>query len=359
MKIVDVNPYFYPWLGGIEHRMHRLAKELAHRGHDVTIVTGQLPDTKPEEETEYGYRVVRIPSKHIDVYNPPYISSKGLLETLNKIDADIVNYNYRWAPSYNKDMAKYKGKKVFTYHNTWGEGEGWQRIPSSINDSFFKKTLDTFDHIIVVSEYVRDVLIEHGYDQSDLSIVYPCMETYPDISNSKEGDFILSLGRLISTKGLRYLVDAMKDVDYKLVICGRGPEAKHLEKQIAKNGLGDRIEMKGWVSEEEKDRLQRECKFMVMPSLEESFGLAAVEMLSYGHPVICTNVGGLPDTVKSGGVLVKPRDSKALADAMNALLRDDKRRAEISVNARKVAESYDVRKVTDDLLAVFESVLRS
>ena len=149
MKFVDVNPFFYPYKGGIEHRMHDTASLLAQRGHDVTIVTSRLPDTTEEEVTPEGYRIIRLESKFINLYNPPFVSSKGILDTLNSLDADVVNYNYRWAPSYNKELARYDGPKVFTYHNMWGEGVGLQGKVSEVNDnSFAKKTLSTFDHII-------------------------------------------------------------------------------------------------------------------------------------------------------------------------------------------------------------------
>ncbi|MBQ7405495.1 MAG: glycosyltransferase, partial [Candidatus Methanomethylophilaceae archaeon] len=104
MRFVDVNPYFYPFKGGIENRMHDTARLLTERGHEVIILTGRLPDTESEEITPEGYRIVRLESRLIDIYNPPFISSKGVLETLQSLDADVVNYNYRWAPSYNKDL---------------------------------------------------------------------------------------------------------------------------------------------------------------------------------------------------------------------------------------------------------------
>ena len=134
MRFVDVNPFFYPHHGGIETRMHDTARLLAARGHDVTVLTGRLPDTAEEEMTEFGYRVVRLKSRFINIYNPPYISSEGVLEALESIDADVVNYNYRWAPSYNKDLKRYDGRKVFTYHNMWGEGTGIQAKLSEMND---------------------------------------------------------------------------------------------------------------------------------------------------------------------------------------------------------------------------------
>ena len=356
MRIIDVNPFFYPFYGGIEHRMHLVAKELAARGHDVIIVTGQLPGTETEETSPDGYRIVRLRSRFINIYNPPYISSKGLLDQLNELDADIVNFNYRWAPSYTKDMREYAGKKVFTYHNMWGEGIGIQHTMSEINDNRFRKTLDTFDHIISVSDYVRDDLIRRGIESERITTACPCLEKYPELSD-KEGDYILSLGRLVRTKGLDYLIEAMQYIDSKLIICGKGPDSKRLMKKIQKFGVSDRVEMKGWVSEEEKEELMSQCKMFVMPSLYESYGLAALEIMSYGRPVVCTDVNGLPDTVKDGGVYVKPKDAKGLADAVNSLLSDESRRRELGRNARAVAENQNVSNTVDIIEKVFSNVL--
>jgi len=356
MRIVDVNPYFYPFFGGIEHRMHLIAKELVARGHDVTIVTGQLPDTEAEEISDDGYRIVRLPSRYIRFYNPPYITSKGLLEKLNEIDADVVNFNYRWAPSYTKDMRRYQGKKVFTYHNMWGEGIGIQHTLSEINDNMFRKTLNTFDHIIAVSDYVRNDLIRRGIPSEKITTANPCLENYPELSEN-EGDYILSLGRLVRTKGLDYLIEAMQNVDSKLIICGKGPDDKRLRKKIKKYGLEDRIEMRGWVSEEEKQRLMSECRMFVMPSLFESYGLAALEIMSYGRPVVCTDVNGLPDTVKDGGIYVKPKDAEGLADAINSLLQDRDRRIELGSNARRVAEDQNVKNTVDIVESVFRKTV--
>ena len=355
MKIVDVNPFFYPFRGGIEHRMHDVATLLAERGHDVTILTGRLPDTDEEEITEEGYRIVRLKSRILNVYNPPFMSSKDVCESLIGLDPDIVNYNYRWAPSYNKDLRRYDGKKVFTYHNMWGEGIGLQAKMSEINDNRFRKCLDTFDHIIAVSDHVRNDLIRRGYAPEHVTSILPGLKKYPDVGNG-DGDFILSLGRLVRTKGLDYLVEAMKDVDCKLIICGKGPEQKRLEKMISKHELSDKIEMKGWVSEEEKGFLMGSCRFFVMPSLFESFGLAAVELMSYGRPVIYSDVNGLPDTVKNGGVAVPPKNSKALADAMNSLLNDPSRITKMGEDALKISHGYNWNGLIPQIEKVYSEV---
>jgi glycosyltransferase involved in cell wall biosynthesis len=351
MKIVDVNPFYYPYKGGIERRMHDTAARLAARGHDVTILTGKLsPDSPAEEKTE-GFRIVRLDSRLLKIYNPPFISSKGVGEALESLDPDVVNFNYRWAPSYSKDLRRYDGAKVFTYHNMWGEGTGLVGAISKFNDSRFSKTLETFDHIIAVSDAVRDDLIRRGYPEKYVTTVPTCLTGGIDPGKG-DGDFILSLGRLVKTKGLDVLMEAMKDVDHKLVVCGSGPEEKRLRKLISKYGLEDRVEMKGYVTDEERTALMGSCRFFVMPSLFESLGLAAEELMSRGRPVVCSDANGLPETVGKAGVVVPKGDAKALADAMNSLYDDGERCNELAEAAVERAKFYD----WDNHLPVIEDI---
>jgi Glycosyltransferase len=332
--------------------MHDTSRLLSQRGHDVTVLTSRLPNTEEEETTPDGYKVLRLKSKFINVYNPPFVTSKNILETIRSLDPDIVNFNYRWAPSYTKDLKKYDGKKVFTYHNVWGEGMGIQGFFSRMNDNRFRSCLSTFDHVIAVSDFVRDDLISLGLVPGSVTTVQTGLNSYPDIENNSEEDFILSLGRQVKTKGLRYLVEAMKDVDQKLIMCGKGPESNRLSKQIRKLGLENKIEMRGWVNDDEKKRLMASCKFFVMPSLFESLGLAAIEMLSYGKPVVCTDVNGLPDTVKDGGVIVPSKDPVALAKAINDMIHNDAERKEKGNLSAARAQAYR----WDDLIPKIEQV---
>ncbi len=353
MKIVDVNPFFLPRIGGIELRMHDMARYMAKRGHDVTVLTGQLEGTPEEEMTPDGYRIVRLRSKFLNIYNPPHIKSYDILETLKSLDADIVNYNYRWAPSWDKEVAKYDGKRIFTYHNMWGEGTGLVGMASGINDSLYRKKLMSYDHIVCVSEFVRQDLIRRGIP-ADMTTTIPNGYECKPLVDVPEGDFILSLGRLVKTKGLDYLMEAMK-----LVMCGKGPEKDHLEKLIVRYGLQDKVTMKGFVSDEEKLQLMSTCKFFVIPSLFESFGIAALEQMASGKPVVSTNVNGLPEVVGDGGIMVDPRDSKALAEAMNRLLGDDALRHDLGVKARKQAETYEWSGIVDSWERFLEGQLEN
>lgn len=358
MKFVEINPFYKPYMGGIENRIHQSSTLLAKRGHDVTVLTGRMPGTPEEEKTEEGYRIVRLESKYINLYNPPYMWSHGVLEALNSIDADVVNYNYRWAPSYNRALDRYDGVKIHTVHNTWCEGTGLMKYPSAVNDNLFWKKMMRYDKVVAVSNDIRNDLIRRGMPPEKVVMIPTCGQVGP-CDNQGEEDFILSIGRLVNLKGIKYLVDAMKDVDCKLVICGKGPEEKKIRKEIDRMGLWDRIEMKGYVSEEEKRRLMSKCKMTVMPSLFEAFGMVAVEAMANAKPMVCTTVNGLPETVGDGGIHVPPRDSKALAEAINTLLHDDGLREEMGRKARLQAESYDWSNHIDDYENLILGLMKS
>lgn len=351
LRIVQVNAYHYPYRGGIEHRIHHVSKRLAKK-HEVIVLTSQLPDSRAEEEID-GYRVVRLPSKYYNIYNPPYVATPGLLEKLAELKPDLADFHYRWAPTYNKAARKYPGKKVFTFHNTYGEGVGITRVPSIINDMGWKRHLPCFDRIVCVSEFVRDDLIARGLDPLKLVAIPNGIEHMPQ-PQFKEEEFILFVGRLVNTKGLKYLVQAMTEVDSKLVICGAGPEEGRLRKQIEKLNLQDKVELAGKVSEERKEQLMSTCKVFVMPSIFESYGIAVAEAMSYGKAIVASNVGGLPEVVCNAGKLCAPKDPEDLAKKINSLLGDCDARNECAMNAAKHACGYSWDRIADLMEAEYQ-----
>jgi glycosyltransferase involved in cell wall biosynthesis len=320
---------------------------LAQR-HDVTVLTSQLPDTSRTEEID-GYRVVRLPSNFTNIYNPPYVTTPGLIGELDRLDADVADFHYRWSPSYNKAARRYPGKKVFTFHNTFGEGVGLTRLPSLINDQLWKPRLKHFNRIICVSEFVRADLESRGMDPGKLVAVPNGIENPPFDPAFREEDFILFVGRLVNTKGLKYLVQAMSEIDNRLIICGGGPEEGRLRQQIAKLHLEGKVELAGKVSEERKVQLMSSCKLFVMPSIFESYGIAVAEAMSYGKAVVATDVGGLPEVVRDAGRLCRSRDPKDLAEKINSLLGDDDVRGDCAHKAVKHACGYSWDRIAEQM----------
>lgn len=355
MRIVHVNPYFYPFRGGIEHRVHNVCRLLG-REHEVTVLTGRLPGTDREERGD-GYDIRRLDSRFIGDYNPPYIISKGVRAELKALDPDIVEFHYRWAPSYTKEVLRHDGPKVFTWHNSFGEGEGLlQRSGSWMNDRAFLPKLRSFDSVTCISDYIRQELSVRGVPDERMRTIGNGV-IMPQTISGEEDDHILFVGRLVATKGLDYLLRAMPSTSAHLIICGKGPEMDSLNALASKLGIQERVEFRGYVSDEERDRLLDRCQAYVMPSLYESFGIAAAEAMSHGKPVICSAVGGLPEVVRDSGVLVPPRDPAALTEAINQLSQDQGRRRELGRRAHAYAQEYSWESVAAKTLDQYLSLL--
>ena len=354
MKVIEVNAYHYPYMGGIEHRIHHISRRLG-RKHQVTVLTSRLPGTKETERME-NYDVVRLESRFVDLYNPPHVMTRGILEAIEELDPDVVDFHYRWSGTYNQAARRYNGTKAFTFHNTFGEGVGVLRPFSIINDSLWKRHLMRFHKIICVSHFVKNDLVMRGFAEERLEVVPSCIEMPPP-RDLTEGDYILFVGRLVATKGIPSLLEAMKTVDSRLIICGDGPARPSLERMASRLGIDDKVTFEGRVPEERKADLFAGCKVMVMPSIFESLGLAAAEAMSYGKPVVASNSGGLPEVVGTGGLVVPVKNPERLAEAINRLLRDDALRKTLGAKAKERAALYSWDLATENIEKIYTSLV--
>jgi glycosyltransferase involved in cell wall biosynthesis len=357
LRIVEANAFHYPFIGGIENRLHHICRRLG-KEHEVFVLTSRLPGTQDREEMD-NYTVIRLPSRYLNIYNPPYVRISKVHEALDELRPDIVDLHYRWAGSLIKGVLGYDGPKVYTCHNTLGEGVGLTHYASELNDRMFLRHLDKFDRVVCVSDYMKNDVAARGFPRERLHTIYNGVDI-PEAA-CRDGDYVLSLGRLVRLKGLDTLVRAMQHTGCQLRICGEGPERRNLERLSQRLGLTDRIDFMGWISEEEKHRMLCECRMFAIPSLHEAYGMVAAEAMSYGKPVIASNVGGLPEVVGEAGMLVPPHDEQALAEAINALDSDAERRHALGSAAKERMRAFswdDVARRTGDLYSELVNVRR-
>lgn len=174
------------------------------------------------------------------------------------------------------------------------------------------------------------------------------------------------IGRLTEKKGLDLLVDAFSRIarrhpGARLVIAGPDDEgiAQRLRRQAAGMGLADRVSLTGLVTGEAKRELLRASRIVVLPSKDESFGVAIAEALAVGVPVVVTREVALADDILDAGAgRVIPRDAAALGEAMSELLGDHAARSEMAANARRLAkESFSTEAVITKLEDVYRLVV--
>ena len=171
------------------------------------------------------------------------------------------------------------------------------------------------------------------------------------------------VGRLSYYKGVEYLIEAMQWVNAKLLIVGDGELREKLEEKTISLGVNGKVKFLGKVSDEMLKYCYQICDIFVLPSVEpsEAFGLVQLEAMAYGKPVINTLLPtGVPFVSIDGktGLTVEPRNSKALADAINKLLSDDELRKKFGIQARnRVVENFTVDKMNEKILKVYQELM--
>jgi glycosyltransferase involved in cell wall biosynthesis len=174
---------------------------------------------------------------------------------------------------------------------------------------------------------------------------------------------VLYLGRINWKKGLDRLIEALKDVPRaRLVIAGNDEEdlAPQLAALAQRLGVAQRVSLPGYVEGAAKQQLLAQARVLVLPSLSENFGNAALEALAHGCPVVLTAGVGLAEAVAQAGAgIVSEGDPAALARAIRALLDDEpRRRAAGAAALALVRERYGWPTVAAQMAAHYERLVR-
>lgn len=171
-----------------------------------------------------------------------------------------------------------------------------------------------------------------------------------------------AVGRFTSEKGHVHLLEAFKQVlarraDARLVLVGFGELEPELRRRAADLSLNGAVTFAG---ERESAEMLPAFHIFVQPSLYESQGLAILEAMAAGRPVVATDVGGVRDVVRHGetGLLVPPADPEELADAILRLAGDPRLAADLAARARaRVRELFPVRRMVDDYARLYKELL--
>jgi len=220
---------------------------------------------------------------------------------------------------------------------------------------------------IAVSEAVKEFMVESGVSRSSkIKVIYNGVEPpkhKADIFQNKEEFRLTSVGTLNPLKGMQFLIQAIVKVKKEfpgvhLEIIGDGPSKKKLAELIRKLKLKNNVKLTGFVPDVEK--YLTNFDLYIQPSLSESFGLAIVQAMGVGLPIVATNAGGIPEVVTDGksGTLVPTHDSKALSAAILELLRDQEKAKSMGRFAAEEAKrKFDLTDMIKDLENLYEKVV--
>lgn len=188
----------------------------------------------------------------------------------------------------------------------------------------------------------RIQVVPNGFNPLEAASPRACLRRRP---------FVFCAARFFRYKGVDMLLMAWKDVcdqitDIDLVLCGAGPEENSYRMLAKCLGVASRVKFLGEVSRPRLWRLMRSCRFSVLPSRHEAFGIAALEAMSCGKAVLTVNQGPR-DFIKNGasGMLIPAMKVEVLRDGLLSLLRDGSLRRRMAAEARRASKAYSWEKV--------------
>jgi glycosyltransferase involved in cell wall biosynthesis len=230
-------------------------------------------------------------------------------------------------------------------------------------------TMKRATFVVTKSEHLRQRAIQMGISPSKVRTIRNGCN--PDVfhlgdrsaaraqlSIDDKAEIILFVGRLDTAKGIEELLEAFASLasrrpSLRLAFVGDGPGGEHLRSKSKHLALEDRVSLNGACSSQKVAQWLAAANVLALPSYNEGYPNVVIEALSCGRPVIATNVGGILELVNDeSGILISPRDSRALAVAIENAM--DRRWDEHSIS-EQFRRDWD--KAADELLQICELAL--
>ena len=383
MRVVHLTWEFPPAAaGGVAAHVDGLAHGLRRLGHDVVVVTRRTPQTPADTVTAGGVRVLRadvdlpwLPDHQIAATAS---ANHALVAATAALDADgwrpDVVHAHDWEVAWASGVvgACSQAPVVTTFHGTERGRHGGHLPPgqpADVNAIEWWQAGHSARVIATTRLMVRGIVEGFELDPDRVHRVPAGIDPtwWRESSAAERVDAprsgrVFAWGRVQYEKGFQILARAIALLRGRLIglectIAGRGSYLPELQSQIDIAGVGDLIDVPGFLAGDELRAGLHDAGVVVIPSLYEPFGLVALEALAAGAPLIVANTGGLAELVAGTGaaLLFEPGNADELADCIETVLTDRQLAADMSARAADLLEaSYSWDAIAARTLGVYE-----
>jgi len=357
--------------GGAERLLITLLPKIKEKGHKIKVCTLSGPLDLSDELIKTGIEVKNLNLKHrwsiVEAIYKVYKEAK-------QMEAHIIWGHLYFGILYGRlasiFLSNVKVISVLHYHISHDTNKNslWEKIRNFI---FNKTKFLDYETIAVSKSIEQDYKKFFGW--KNIRIIYNAVD-FTLMNNENTNDFhkseinpkeeltIVLPGRLHESKGHKYLIEAIKILEdkinnkIKVYFIGDGNYKDVLLKKIKEEKLNSKIIFTGNLKQVELFEYIKKSDIVVIPSLFEAFGLAAIEAMYLKKPLIVSKVGGLEEITTNNydALQVPPKHSKAISEAILKLYNNPSFAKKISENANKTASKYDVNLILKKWLNIFE-----
>lgn len=375
-RVLLVQESYLPSVGGAELHVYHIARCLREQGRVVRIATAT-----PGPAHESGVPVDRVPAFSHQGRRAPLTFLQTLPGVVGRVAAtDVVHGHCTAMMSAMHGMAArvLRRRYVVTLH-------GFGTLDSSVDKSVFGRVwrwlaIRLAHKVIATTPEMRDIALRF-VEPARIELITNGVDTdmFERRDRVAHEEFrIAAVRRLVPKNGVHYLIEALPSVIARstrpvvATLAGEGALRDHIERRIAKLGLGGHVRVLGTVPNDQVRDVIYDSDVVVFPSSAEGFSLAALEAMACGRAVVASSVGGFPDMLGEGrfGVLVGmfdrstsdydaplelPADKIALlADALVELEAHDSRLDDLGFRAAEhVRAHYDWRVITAHVVCTY------
>jgi phosphatidyl-myo-inositol alpha-mannosyltransferase len=372
VKIALVCPYDWSKPGGVKAHVENLAGAM-HDRHEVRIfapASGSVPAAaRAPQIVDLGRPVpVRFNRSVAPVALSP-LAARRTVEALRAFEPHVVHVHEPFVPAVSAAAATWGPKPVIGTFHSWSDHD---RAYRSIRRPARRVALNLDARVAVspaAQQYAGGALavplgmfrvIPNGVNAAAFTDAEPLKHLVDPAR-----PLVLFVGRLEPRKGLEVLVRAFlrlraRRPDVRLCVVGEGPERERCQRMIPPSIRPD-VLFVGSVSQDELPRYHASADVFASPATGgESFGIVLLEAMAAGLPVVASDIPGYRTVVKEGrqGRLVPPSDAFVLADALDALLANDKLRRAMAAEGRQTAQRYAWPVVAAEIESLYHEVIR-
>jgi len=384
MKILQITPFFFPSIGGIENYVYNLSTNLSNKEHKITILTVNTENVQKEEIISEKVSVYRCSLNFR--YHKGLISIEFIKRILSANDYDIYHVHIPFPLGLEIAVVASKIHKiplVVTHHGEYTKGNVFFSLISSIYSKICRNiSLKYVDWILfLTSSYSVSLrlnkkirkkikIIKTGVDIQRFSAINDgaiLRKKYGFTANDKIVLFVGSLSIYNRYKGVDYLIRALHEIrsvnnSVKLLIVGEGKLVSELKELAKELKLEKEVIFATSVSDEELPYCYAMCDVFALPSISgpESFGIVLLEAMASGKPVIASGLPGVNDVVKDGitGYLVEPKNVKQLSQRILKIIKDVKLGKKFGRNSQRVIiEEYQWANIVEEFEELYNNAM--